>query len=131
VRKALIGTAATALAVGTSFMVAGPASAAPAACSGSSSSLYSDDGGAYVCWFPTGEIFKVCDTKSDGLSPGVKYKINNGSYKTTLFHSGYPTCNSINLDLPESDTVTYFGVNYKDSTLRSISSTGQVDTARG
>ena len=137
-RIVLTGVATTAAA----FAVASPASAAPvaaapapaaapAACSGSSSSVYSDDGGSLVCWFPTGELLKVCDTRSDGLSPGAKYKINNGSFKTTLFHTGNGTCNTINLDLPESDKITYYSVNYKDSTLRSISSTGIIDTANG
>ena len=132
-RIVLTGAAAAAAA----FAFASPASAAPvaaaapSACNGSQSSVYSDDGGSLVCWFPTGELLKVCDTRSDGLSPGAKYKVNSGSYKTKLFHSGYPTCNTINLDLAESSTITYCAVNYKDSTQRSISSTCIIDSARG
>lgn len=143
-RIALVGAAASAMAfaVGSPASAATPAAApalapavavpaaAPSTCNGSHSSTQSDDGGSYVCWFPTGELLKTCDNRSDGRSPGVKYRVNGGSWHTTIYHFGFGNCGTVNLDLPESDTIDFQAVNYKDAALVSSSIIVR-DSARG
>jgi hypothetical protein len=83
--------------------------------------VVSPDGGATACFEPTGEHLGICDSAADGHHPGIWYIIDSGSVRENDYSIGHYYCIDINLDLPETSTVTYRACNYEGSTAISCS----------
>jgi hypothetical protein len=108
--------AALALAGGVAVSVVGPASAASAATMcGAGSGVVSPDGGAYVCFNPTGEHLWICDNAADGHHPGAHYGVDSGANHQVDYDLGFGNCQDVNLDLAETSTIHYKACNYEGS----------------
>jgi len=125
--RRIVGAAALSAATVVSFVL--PASAANAAtvevtAAGSCGhAVFSPDGGAMACFNPTGEHLFVCDTDDDGHHPGAWYVIGNGiGWHNPQYNLGAGNCHDINLDLAETDTITYQACNYEGTRELSCSS---------
>ena len=132
--RRIVGAAALTAATAISFVLpasaasAGTASAAvtvaAATAAGSCGhAVFSPDGGAMACFNPTGEHLLVCDTDDDGHHPGAWYVIGNGiDWHNPQYNLGAGNCHDINLDLAETDTITYQACNYEGTRELSCSS---------
>ena len=134
--RRIMGAVALTAATAISFVL--PASAASAASADSTSAatvsataaagscghaVFSPDGGAMACFNPTGEHLFVCDTDDDGHHPGAWYVIGNGiDWHNPQYNLGAGNCHDINLDLPETSTITYQACNYEGTRQLSCSS---------
>jgi hypothetical protein len=84
--------------------------------------VQSADGGAMVCWNPTGEHLYICDTASDGHHPAARYyRSDSAGLKSKHADVSYGNCLDHNLSLPESGWVDYQACNYEGSSLLSCS----------
>ena len=78
--------------------------------------VQSPDGGALVCWNPTGEHLYICDTKSDGHHPASFYfRSDSGGVKEKHADVSAGNCLDHNLSLPESGWVNYQACNFEGS----------------
>jgi len=132
--RRIVGAAALTAATAISFVL--PASAASAgtanaavtvaavsAAGSCGHAVFSPDGGAMACFNPTGEHLFVCDTDDDGHHPGAWYVIGNGiNWHNPQYSLGAGSCHDINLDMAESDTITYQACNYEGTQELSCSS---------
>lgn len=89
--------------------------------SGCFAAAQSPDGGAYSCFFPTGEHLYTCDTKADGHHPGTVYSVNGGAWHIVEYSLGKGNCAMYDLDLPEKDTIAFQACNYEGSLILSCS----------
>lgn len=115
-RIRVVGAVALTVATVISFVL--PATAASAAVETAAGScghaVFSPDGGAMACFNPTGEHLFVCDTDNDGHHPGAWYVIGAGiDWHNPQYNLGAGNCHDINLDMPESYTITYKACNYE------------------
>src|SRR4051812_45101758 len=100
--------------------VAGTAVSAAGSCG---HAVFSPDGGAMACFNPTGEHLFVCDTDDDGHHPGAWYVIGAGiNWHNPQYNLRAGSCHDINLDMAESDTITYQACNYEGTQQLSCSS---------
>jgi len=72
--------------------------------------------GACGYFLPTGEHVANCDIAADGHHSVVFYRIDSASWQSVANYDGEGTCVDVNLDLPETSTVTFYACNYEDST---------------
>src|SRR3954464_3132116 len=131
--RRIVGAAALTAATAISFVL--PASAASAgtanaavtvaavsAAGSCGHAVFSPDGGAMACFNPTGEHLFVCDTDDDGHHPGAWYVIGAGiNWHTPQYSRGPAPCHDINLDMAETDTITYQACNYEGTRQLSCS----------
>jgi hypothetical protein len=82
---------------------------------GANSDVWSPDGGAMVCFNPTGEHLYICDERSDGHHPGAWYSINAGAFHNPQYSLGIGNCHDLNLDMAESSWIGYQACNYEGS----------------
>jgi len=101
-------------------IAAGEVAAADAHCSASLTTV-SRDGGAMVCFNPTGEHLYVCDLKADGHHPGVEYSIDEAPTKQADYDLTANYCHDLNLSMSEHSHVTYWAINYEGAAELSIS----------
>ncbi|MDI5968117.1 hypothetical protein POF50_001930 [Streptomyces sp. SL13] len=123
-RACVTGAVAAAMAVAAAFACSAPSEAAvprAIACASEYHPVQSPDGGALACFNPTGEHLYVCDNAADGHHPGVNYFITGGSWKNAQYDLGNGACHDLNLDIAESDDITYQACNYEGSTALSCS----------
>lgn len=107
----IVGAVALTAATSISFVM--PASAASAAGS-CGHEVFSPDGGAMVCFNPTGEHLFICDTDNDGHHPGAWYVIGAGiDWHNPQYSLGAGSCHDLDLDMPEGYTITYKACNYE------------------
>ena len=132
--RRIVGAAALTAATAISFVL--PASAASAgtanaavtvaavsAAGSCGHAVFSPDGGAMACFNPTGEHLFVCDTDDDGHHPGAWYVLGNGiNWHNPQYNLGAGSCHDINLDMAETDTITYQACNYEGTQELSCSS---------
>ncbi|CAM04652.1 hypothetical protein A8924_5797 [Saccharopolyspora erythraea NRRL 2338] len=85
--------------------------------------VYSGDGGAMVCFNPTGEHLYICDNASDGHHPVARYyRSDSSGLKTKHADVGFGTCLDHNLSIPDSGWINYQACNYEGSTQLSCGS---------
>ncbi|WP_157437538.1 hypothetical protein [Actinoplanes subtropicus] len=125
--RRILGAVALTAATSLSFVLPAAAASAAGTCG---HSVHSPDGGATVCFNPTGEHLLVCDTNDDGHHPGAWYVIGNGiNWHNPQYNLGAGNCHDINLDLAETDTITYQACNYEGTKELSCSSYAVVGAA--
>ena len=108
--RRIVGTIALTTATVTSFVM--PASAASAAGS-CGHAVFSPDGGAMACFNPTGEHLFICDTDSDGHHPGAWYVRRDLLWHNVQYDLSAGNCHDLNLDMAESESITYYACNYE------------------
>ncbi|UVS80288.1 hypothetical protein [Actinokineospora sp. UTMC 2448] len=90
------------------------------------------DGGALVCFNPTGEHMFVCDTDGDGAHPEALYRGNHdSSWGRKKHYGGVGTCLDVNFTMAEDTFIQYQPQNWDGNLLVSRGPTTGWISARG
>ncbi|QFZ22996.1 hypothetical protein [Saccharothrix syringae] len=111
-----------------------PASAAAfAAAADCTVASVSQDGGAFACWQPTGEILYNCDSGRDHHPVSYYYRSTSPDTRRTINTTpGYGSCTEHNLaNIPESGWIRVKACNFEGSTQLSCDSQYRQVSANG